>query len=236
MKTQRTIKKFLVCLLLLMTVLVLAGCGTSADDPEARGLEYELSADGRFFTVVKFTDTTNTDVVIPNTYKGRAVRVIGDSAFAECTWLKSVSIPSTVKTIENYAFMGCTGLTEIVLPNSVESVGESAFNRCTGIVTVKIPAKTSFIAESAFWNCNAIESIDVKSSNKHFASVDGHLYTKDKTSLIKYAAAKTDKVFVLPKSVSNICTFAFQNAAHLEEITIPKSVAYIGDAAFSNLS
>ena len=184
MKTRKTVRNVLTTIMVVLLLFLLVGCGTSADDPAARGIEYELSEDGRYYTVVKFTDETNTDVIIPQTYEGRAVRVIGYSAFAECSWIKSISIPNTVKIIEDYAFMGCSGLTELKLPNSLETIGESAFNRCYGITAVEIPARVSYIAESAFWNCDSVEYYAVKSSNKYYTAIDGKLYTKDKTSLI----------------------------------------------------
>ena len=120
--------------------------------------------------------------------------------------------------------MGCSGLTELKLPNSLETIGESAFNRCYGITAVEIPAKVSYIAESAFWNCDSVEYYAVKSSNKYYTAIDGNLYTKDKTSLIKYAAANKNTAFVLPKTVVNVCTFAFQSCKHIEEVTIPNGV------------
>ena len=50
-------------------------------------------------------------VVIPQsiTYNGRTypVTTIGRDAFADCSLLKSVTIPNTVKTIEGSAFWSC---------------------------------------------------------------------------------------------------------------------------------
>ena len=38
---------------------------------------------------------------------------IGYMAFSDCTALKSITIPATVKLIDNYAFQGCNALESV---------------------------------------------------------------------------------------------------------------------------
>ncbi len=91
------------------------------------------------------TDTTITKAVIPSTYTGYASSSSGGTfeygegpyiedepitaiqgissgsisgAFAGCTLLTSVTIPSTVKYIYGGAFAGCTSLTEVILEDN----------------------------------------------------------------------------------------------------------------------
>ena len=49
-----------------------------------------------------------------------------------CDWkeLKSITLPSSLKTIGAYAFSGCENLREITIPSSVESIGDCAFKDC----------------------------------------------------------------------------------------------------------
>ena len=54
-------------------------------------------------------------------------RLIGSSAFENCTGLTSITIPNSVTSIGSGAFWGCDGLTSITIPNSVTSIGEKAF-------------------------------------------------------------------------------------------------------------
>ena len=42
---------------------------------------------------------------------------IGNSAFANCTGLKSVSLPKQLKKLENWTFIGCAKLTEVTIPD-----------------------------------------------------------------------------------------------------------------------
>ena len=55
-----------------------------------------------------------------NTY---SVTSIGDGAFAGCSGLTSINIPSSVTSIGAGAFENCIGLTSIAIPNSVTSIG-----------------------------------------------------------------------------------------------------------------
>lgn len=72
--------------------------------------------------------------------------------FFECTGLKNVTIPSTVKTINEGAFYKCTGLTSpepekpddeitdsITIPKSVTSIGDRAFSECSKLTSIIIP-------------------------------------------------------------------------------------------------
>lgn len=65
--------------------------------------------------------------LIPN---DGSVTQIGDFAFADCTELVSISIPSSVKTICFHAFHNCDNLTTVVLGNGIENLGYKVFNNC----------------------------------------------------------------------------------------------------------
>ena len=52
-------------------------------------------------------------------------------AFMNCSSLKHVSIPGTMKVLGKNTFKGCTALTEIMIPSSVTSIGEDAFDNCS---------------------------------------------------------------------------------------------------------
>ena len=63
------------------------------------------------------------DIVIPETVNGYTVAGIWEFAFDGCQNLKSVTLPSTIKTIGAYAFWQCS-ITEITIPSSVEVIGD----------------------------------------------------------------------------------------------------------------
>lgn len=56
--------------------------------------------------------------------------VIEGFAFKGCKDLKSITLPSSLKTIGTRAFEGCENLREITIPSSVDSIGDCAFKDC----------------------------------------------------------------------------------------------------------
>ena len=61
------------------------------------------------------------NVVIPDTVKGMNIQAISDDAFENCTNIKSITIPETVRMIENGAFKGCSP--DLVLKVKKDSAG-----------------------------------------------------------------------------------------------------------------
>jgi len=71
------------------------------------------------------------DLIIPDTIDGFPVTSIGSEAFADCTGLTSVTLPSSLKSIGDLAFYGCSKLTSLKIPSSVTSIGYWAFPKHT---------------------------------------------------------------------------------------------------------
>ncbi len=126
-------------------------------------------------------------VIIPN-----SVKVIGDRAFEVCESLQEIDIPRSVVSIGERAFAGCKSLQRVFIPESVISIGESVFGRCEFQILMNIGG------------CTALESIDVDPQNPHYTSIDGVLYNKAVSQLIKFPEAKHVEDFVLPDSVTSI--------------------------------
>lgn len=61
------------------------------------------------------------DVVIPDEVKGNNITAIGEDAFKNCSLIKSITIPETVRMIEDSAFGGCSE--NLVLKVKKDSAG-----------------------------------------------------------------------------------------------------------------
>ena len=85
--------------------------------------------------------------------------LIGNVAFAGCSKLRAVTLPSTVKHIGASAFSGCSSLTSITIPDSVMSIGEYAFYDCSALTSIVIPEGVTSIGERAFSGCRSLTSI-----------------------------------------------------------------------------
>ena len=92
------------------------------------------------------------------------ITAIGESAFNNCTGLKSIEIPNSVTNIDYMAFGGCTGLKSVEIPNSVTNIGSSAFRSCTGLTSIEIPGSVTSIDDYTFNNCTGLESITIPGS------------------------------------------------------------------------
>ena len=205
-------------------------CGTELNYTE--GLSYKLNEEGTGYTVSGIGTAMDTDIVIPSEYKGLPVTSIGDYAFSECTSLTSIVIPDSVTSIGVQAFSSCTSLTSIDIPDSVTSIGSFAFSYCRSLTNVTIGNGVTSIRDWAFHSCYSLTSITVDENNTAYASIDGNLYNKDKTTLIQYAIGKTATEFTIPDSVTSIGSYAFARCDSLTSIVIPDGVTSIGDNAF----
>ena len=154
------------------------------------------------------------------------VNEIGERAFYDCTSLKSITIPDGVTSIPMDTFNGCTSLTNITIPDSVTSI-DCAFNGCTSLTSITIPDSVTEIGFSAFFGCTSLTAINVATGNQNYVSVNGVLYNKDKTTIMRYPAGKKDKTYSILDGVTSIDYYAFSGCTSLTSITIPYGVTSI---------
>lgn len=124
--------------------------------------EITVSEDNQNFTVednvLYNKDKTQLFATAPVAVSGnveipRSVTVIQPYAFAGCTNLKAVTIPSGVEKIDEGTFGYCSSLTEIVIPEGVTEIGTMAFTNCDNIVRAQLPTTLKTIGPAAFY-CN----------------------------------------------------------------------------------
>ena len=116
------------------------------------------------------------------------------------------------------------------IPNSVLSIGWCAFKSCSNLASVTIGNSVKTIGDFAFDGCTSLTMIDVDYENPFYSSINGILYNKEASVLIRCAA--TNGIVVIPNSVSSIQEYAFNWCKGLVSIIIPNSVITIGHDAF----
>jgi hypothetical protein len=188
--------------------------------------------------------TALTSITIPD-----GVTSIGTYAFSNCTGLTTINVDAgnsayssqdgvlynKAKTTLVAYPAGKTGST-FTIPGSVTSIVDSAFDSCTSLTSITIPNSVNSITGNPVPRCTSLTAINVDSGNSVYSSQDGILYNKDKTTLIKYPAGKTNTTFTMPNSVTSIGDSAFDSCATLTSITIPDSVISIESNAFRQTS
>ena len=143
-----------------------------------------------------------------------------------------ITINEGISNIQEKAFSDCTSLKSISIPNSVKVIGNRAFDGCSKLAIITIPSSVTNINTCVFENCTSLTNINVEANNLNYSSIDGVLFNKDVTKLIEYPAGKEEKLYSIPDSVTSIGDYAFQNCTGLTSITIPGSVTSIGSDAF----
>lgn len=115
--------------------------------------------------------------------------------------------------------------------SGVTGVGKDAFYGCDDLQVISLPDTVTQLDKNAFGNCAALSSILVDAKNPAYKSVDGALYSKDGTVLIKCPADA--ETFVVPDGVTTIGDYAFFGAKSLKNVYFPEgSLTTIGAMAF----
>ena len=156
-------------------------------DPSSKGLLFESLGNGTCL-VSGAGSCRDSLIVIPSkSPEGDTVVGIAAYAFRNCTFLKGIELPSSLRTIGAYAFYG-SGISTVDIPDSVYSIGEYAFCGCYSLTAIKVSAE-----------------------NTNYSDDNGVLMNKSRDSIICYPAGKTDNFYAIPASVREIHTMAFYN-------------------------
>lgn len=221
--------------------------------------EHFKSIDG-----ILFSKDNRTLVRYPEAKDGSAyaiptgVETIGAYAFKDCA-LVSITIPPTVTSIESNAFDSCKELAQIDIPNSVTQIGMMAFEDCKNISKVKLSDNIASLEVRVFANCVSLQSVkfgknlaefdgtafsgclslklfEVSEENPWIKDINGVLYSKDETKLIKCPIAFYSSSYLVPEGVETVCEYAFQDCRNVENFTLPRTLKQIASNAFAKCS
>ncbi|MBQ7794116.1 MAG: leucine-rich repeat protein [Clostridia bacterium] len=159
------------------------------------------------------------------------VVTIGENAFEGCTGITDITIPDSVKTIGQYAFYR-SGLKSIAIGKSVNTIGHSAFSNCKSLTSIEIPSGVTSIGHNVFDYCYNLSNITVSGENANYTDIDGVLYDKNITTLIRYPIAKTGNSYIIPDSVKTIGRNAFACCDTLADIELPSGLTTVEGYAF----
>ncbi|MCL2663824.1 MAG: leucine-rich repeat domain-containing protein [Oscillospiraceae bacterium] len=162
------------------------------------------------------------------------IKIIRGQAFFFCAQLTNVELPNSLELIEYSAFENCERLLEIKIPCNVIKIENDAFSGCESLKRVNIPRNLIDIGEKQFRSCPDLEFIQVDEDNPAFSGIDGVLFNKDRTTLIKYPNASSGTKYTVPDTVTVIKEGAFECCRNLTEVIIPCSVTSIDVFAFNN--
>lgn len=178
-----------------------------------------------------FTFSGCTNLAKVNFSANSTIDTIGAYAFYGCRSLKSIDFPQSLKTIGQAAFE-YTGLVNVKFNYDLETIYDSAFDACHDLVSVEIDRNVSSIGDWVFDECENLREINVANGNASYSSVDGVLFNKGKTILIKYPSGHERTHYSIPSGVTEITRCAFSETQHLASVSIPSSVKTINQNVF----
>ena len=138
-------------------------------------------------------------------------------------------IPNTIVTIGNTAFANCNGLTSITIPDSVTTLENNAFFYCTNLASIYIGSGVTSLTVDCFTQCTALTSITIDSNNVVYDSRDNC------NAIIETASNTLKKGFsttIIPNTITTIGVSAFTYNYNITSVTIPDSVTRIGASSF----
>lgn len=99
------------------------------------------------------------DLVVPAYIDGLPVRKVNEAAFIECSSLRSVRFPHTLREIGARAFVDCLQLTNVTFETGVTTIGDSAFSNCVSLASITFPKSLSRLGARCFQGCVALQDV-----------------------------------------------------------------------------
>ena len=164
--------------------------------------------------LTRYVGAGEENVVIPD-----GVTAIGNEAFKNKVFIKTVFIPNTVTHIGYDAFSGCRGLISVDIPNSVTSTYNEVFDGCSNLKSVSLSNALNYIGSKMFCDCASLESICIPNG---VISIGEYAF----------ARCKNLKKVIIPKSVTKIENGAFFGCESLKDVVVSHDIEYIGRSAF----
>ncbi len=130
------------------------------------------------------------NVVIPEEILGKKVTEIGDYAFEDCTVIRSVKIPDTVRRIGHGAFRGCDSLEKLVIPASVTEFGTTTFSSCDKLAQVELYAQAKLLPMTMFRDCSKLSTVII---DMPLAKIDSSAFYKCiNIKVVKYSGTREE--------------------------------------------
>ena len=164
---------------------------------------YKCAINGNKITIIKYSGTDE-NIVVPNSLGGYEVTAIGNYAFANCTNLKTITLPEGLKTI-GYNFISGTSVTNLTIPKTVTEIGYDRWMGCgatNGAASLKSVVFEEGIERIPDYICRNSGENSVLSEVR------------------------------IPESVNEIGSEAFYNCAGLKEVVFGKTIRTIRSGAF----
>lgn len=200
---------------------------------DGEGGVYEHSSDG-----LRFVQLVDSECRAYKVLSGTIE--IASYSFAFHDKVEQVDIPVGVRSVGDCAFRICRNLRRVSLPDGLISIGKEAFLD-SRLEALSIPASLESIGADAFVCSGAhhmseertLAHIEVDHSNVHFYVESGILCQRGESG--DRALMFTDSIpnVEIPREVSSVAPYAFNNARNVKSVVIHPSLKLIGTCGFT---
>jgi len=158
---------------------------------------------------------------IPQTHKNEKVVSLRGNTFSNMPFLKSVSLPNTIKEIRGQAFKNCISLVDINIPSNLEYLGGGSFYNAASIKRIELPDTLTYLGGESFYGADSLEYIKL---SENLTEIRGDSF--------EYCSSL--KSIIIPDKVTRIGGHAFYGDYSLSEVIITENsnLAEIGSSAF----
>ena len=209
----------------------------SVQNVAGSAFDFDIKAiDANSVEIIKFKGFDEKELTVPSTIDQKKVVGIGKDAYKACKSVEKIIIAEGIIYIENGAFAECSILKEVVLPSTLKRIGskedslEVSFSYSylkenvgvfaqTAIKRIILPTGLTYLGRETFRGCSSLEEIDLPNG-----------ITEIKEWTFRQCSAL--KKVLLPDELKTIEMYAFSGCSKLQDITLPVKVTKILNGAF----
>lgn len=252
-KRMKRITSILLVLLLAVTAVLLAACGSDSDaapknSTSDSGNQSPADDNGdepaETEAGTEVIETVEEEGVKYELYGDGTLKVSGEgSAYCyEDSWEDQITKVIAEEGITSMTFYDCNSLTEVVIPGSVQVIENDAFRGCDSLTKVSVQEGVIRIDGNAFYQCASLAEIELPDSLIFVGEypfketalfnnpVDGVVYADNVA--IGYTNIQGSPKF--KEGTRIIADHAFDGLGSITSVTFPNSVIRIGEFAFYN--
>ncbi len=124
----------------------------------SQGLEYQLSSNEAYFSVLGRGQWEGTELNISPLYYGKPVERIEAGAFVQDFDITEVTIPTSITYIGEMAIDNCINMTKVTFEqgSNLATIGRLAFAYNPNITEIILPNSVTDVKEAAFFSCQAL--------------------------------------------------------------------------------
>lgn len=142
---------------------------------------------------------------------------------------ETYTVESGTQAISHQAFDNNQTLRELIFPADIMLEETPGFSRMKSLEEITLPAGIEGLTSYSFYDCESLRSIHIPQGSSHYATVDGVLFSADKSELIHLPASHGTE-YTVPEGTQAITSLG--DSALLERIVLSSTLTYIDPTVF----